>query len=234
VTEHWPICLTQPIIEGNAAYVTPVYLRQRFDGGTTNHFAYPLNTSYFGRQLRQPIGGEFGLSRSLISYLLEREWPDATLGYGIDIFMTMHALGSGFGVVQVPLGKKLHKSSLPKTSRIFPEVATSAFGVLRQYSMSEQIEDASPPGAIDDIEIQPSDSVARTDATSSAAASATRLLPVYDQWLGSSAAARRLREQILQPADRVLIKTDEWAELAAALHGARDTCVVGLRRQTTG
>src|SRR5262249_28728748 len=42
ITPDWIEALLGPVLRGEADYVTPLYLRHRFDGSTTNHFAYPM------------------------------------------------------------------------------------------------------------------------------------------------------------------------------------------------
>src|SRR5262245_35701527 len=85
VTPDWIEALLTPVLRGEADYVAPLYQRHRFDGSTTNHFAYPLMRGYFGIGVRQPIGGEFAFSAELIEHILGQPVDETTLGYGIDI-----------------------------------------------------------------------------------------------------------------------------------------------------
>ena len=139
ITPAWVEALLNPVLQGEADYVAPLYLRRRFEGATTNHFAYPILTAYFGQYLRQPIGGEFGLSGAFFDYLLKQPVNPEILGYGIDIFMSMHAVGGGFKAAQASLGHKVHSPSFAKRGRIFPEVVTSALTVARQNGGQDQI-----------------------------------------------------------------------------------------------
>ena len=45
-------------------YVAPYYLRHKFDGTITNNVVYPLTRALYGKRIRQPIGGDFGMSRA--------------------------------------------------------------------------------------------------------------------------------------------------------------------------
>lgn len=129
----WPQKMFQPILEGSAEYVTPIYERSRFEGSTTNHFAYPIIFGLLGGNVRQPIGGEFAFSGSLMSYWLGKPRAASDMKYGIDIFMTIHALEGGFECAAQTLGKKLHKPSFPKIKAMFREVADSAFQALLSH-----------------------------------------------------------------------------------------------------
>ena len=73
-------------------FVTPYYNRFKYDGTITNFLCYPVTTSLFGKDIRQPIGGDFGLSIELVEDLLDSpmwELPDVCR-FGIDIFETLN------------------------------------------------------------------------------------------------------------------------------------------------
>lgn len=131
----WIDRLLKPIIEEKADYVTPLYTRSRFEGSTTNHFAYPFIYTFFGKNIRQPIGGEFSFNRSFINYCLNKSLTTESEQYGIDIFLTTHALGGNFNVREVFLGQKFHKPSFPKIVPMFKQVFASAVQVLSSYEI---------------------------------------------------------------------------------------------------
>jgi hypothetical protein len=133
MTPEWPTNLLEPLMSRDADYVLPIYTRNRFEGSTTNHFAFPLLYGVYGAYLRQPIGGEFGISRKLMEYLLSREVIQTTTQYGIDMFMTCHAVAGGFLCQEVFLGRKLHKPSFPKIAPMFAQIASSALHVTCGY-----------------------------------------------------------------------------------------------------
>lgn len=86
---------------------------------------------------RQPIAGDFGLSIQLARYMTEQRWHDYAYGYGIDIFLTLHALCSGLKVTEIPLGKKVHKPSFNKMIPMFREVATSYYETVQELLTSK-------------------------------------------------------------------------------------------------
>ncbi len=111
-----------------ADFVIPNYSRHTIEGNTTNHFVYPLLFSLtLGNAPYQGIAGDFGLSIKFIKLLESLNWPDSAYGYGVDIFLTLQAIFKKMNVVELELGKKIHKPSFNKMIRIFKEVATSYY-----------------------------------------------------------------------------------------------------------
>ena len=133
VNEDWPRLLLQPLIKKKCDYVVPVYTRNRFEGSNTNHLTYPLIYAIFGVKIRQPIGGDFGLSKKLCKYLLKQPLIGSTLQYGIDIFMTCHAVGGGFKIAESYLGRKFHKQSFPKIIPMSKQILSSAIHTTKIY-----------------------------------------------------------------------------------------------------
>ncbi len=130
ITPEWIYSLITPILEGQD-YITPNYARNEYDGSITNHICYPLIYGLFGRKVRQPIGGDFSFSPKLADYWLKQKWHKTTYMYGIDIFMTMHALMGNFKIEQTNLGAKIHKPSAPKLGPMFSQVITTFFKFIK-------------------------------------------------------------------------------------------------------
>lgn len=119
------------LLLNDADYTIPTYSRNYQEGNTTNHFVYPLIGAHFsGKAPRQPISGDFGISRRFAKHLVEQQWHEYTWGYGIDIFMTLHALYGSFNVTEVLLSKKVHKPSFDKMIPMFTEVAASYYATM--------------------------------------------------------------------------------------------------------
>ena len=125
---EWVTKLLTPLLEQNVLYVTPVYERSRFEGSSTNHFAFPLVYALSGKIVRQPIAGDFAFSRKLANAICNNDLvnTESIQKYGIDIFMTLMAVGMEDRVVEVNLGKKLHAPSFNKLEFMFPQIAASA------------------------------------------------------------------------------------------------------------
>ena len=102
ITPEWIELLLEPVLEHGFDYVAPLYLRHKYDGTITNSIVYPLTRSLYGREVRQPIGGEFGFSGRLAShYLAQPVWETDVARFGIDIWMTTTALADGLPRVPV-------------------------------------------------------------------------------------------------------------------------------------
>lgn len=132
IVPEWIRDLVQPIRKGYD-YALPLYARHQFDGTITNHICYPLIYGLLGKDLRQPIGGEFGFSPRLIKHWLKQKWNSDTRQYGIDVFMTLHTLFSEFKICEVGLGTKVHKASSPKLGPMFTQVITTLFDILLSH-----------------------------------------------------------------------------------------------------
>lgn len=109
VRPQWIEHLGQPPIYGTADLVVPYYVRYKYDGIITNNLAYPLTRALYGVHLRQPIGGDYGVSAEFSRRLLEH--PLFPSRFGIDIFMTTVAAAEEVGIQEVLLGLKLHEST---------------------------------------------------------------------------------------------------------------------------
>ena len=80
----------------------------------TNTVTYPLTRALYGNRIRQPIGGDFGVSGDLVRHYLELDdWSEDISKFGIDIWMTTSALTGGFAVCQTRLGAKVHDPKDP-------------------------------------------------------------------------------------------------------------------------
>lgn len=139
ITKQWPKLLLQPLVKNKADFVAPIYTRNRYEGNTTNHFCLPLLYAWFGRKLNQPIGGDFAFNDRFVDYILKQQKNRSTFLYGIDIFLSTHALGGGFKIKEVYLGRKIHKPSFDKIVPMFQQVAATALFTLSKYKDKNNI-----------------------------------------------------------------------------------------------
>jgi glycosyltransferase involved in cell wall biosynthesis len=111
---EWIELLAGPILKGGFDFTSPLYARHKFDGTITNTVTYPLTRALYGLRIRQPIGGDFGVSGDLIAHYLEQDdWTPEVSKFGIDIWMTTNAIAGGFAVSQARLGAKVHDPKDP-------------------------------------------------------------------------------------------------------------------------
>lgn len=150
ITPEWIDLLVRPVLNASYDFVAPYYHRHKYDGTITNSIIYPLTRALYGKRIRQPIGGDFGVSHALLStYLARDDWETDVARYGIDIWMTTIAVAERFKVCQSFLGAKLHDAKDPGAdlSAMLQQVVGSVFGLMQHYqsvwqsvSASENVE----------------------------------------------------------------------------------------------
>ena len=136
ITPEWMQLLITPTLMGTG-FVAPYYNRRKYDGTITNFLCYPVTSSLFGKDVRQPIGGDFGLSIELVEDLLDSPmWELSDVcRFGIDIFETQTALAKGYKVKQALLGIKSHDAKDPSSqlAGMFRQVMNIMFTCIEQY-----------------------------------------------------------------------------------------------------
>ncbi len=136
ITPGWIGSLGGPIVEERYDFVTPHYLRYKYDGTITNAIAYPLTRALYGKRVRQPIGGDFGFSGKLAKVYSECDvWESDIARFGIDIWMTTLAINEEFRVCQACIGLKLHNNKDPGSDlgAMFHQVTGTLFDLMTQY-----------------------------------------------------------------------------------------------------
>jgi glycosyltransferase involved in cell wall biosynthesis len=136
ITPEWIDLLLRPILFAGYDFVSPYYHRHKYDGTITNSIVYPLTRALYGLRVRQPIGGDFGVSARLFTrYLRRDDWETDVARYGIDIWMTTIAIAEGFRVCQSFLGAKLHDTKDPGSdlSAMLEQVVGSVFMLMGEY-----------------------------------------------------------------------------------------------------
>jgi glucosylglycerate synthase len=141
ITPEWIQLLVQPVLEHGFDYVAPYYLRHKFDGTITNSIVYPLTTALYGVRIRQPIGGDFGVSGRLVTHYLDKDvWDSDVARYGIDVWMTTTAICDGFRVCQSFLGAKIHDAKDPGAdlSDMLVQVVGTVFSLMETHEANWQ------------------------------------------------------------------------------------------------
>jgi len=136
ITPEWIKYLAEPIIKHGYQYVAPLYARYKYDGTITNNIVYTLTRALYGKQIRQPIGGDFGFSNDLAKFYSDQNiWETDVARYGIDIWMTTLAITEGFRICQSRLGVKIHDPKDPSTAlgAMFREVVMTLFTLMSEY-----------------------------------------------------------------------------------------------------
>jgi len=136
IRPEWFELLLGPIVAEDFDFVAPMYLRHKFDGTITNSIVYPLTRALYGREVRQPIGGEFGFSGRLAGHYLKKPvWESNVARFGIDIWMTTTAIADGFKVCESFLGAKIHDPKDPGAdlADMLVQVVSAVFDLMETY-----------------------------------------------------------------------------------------------------
>ena len=138
VRPWWTELFLDSILNKGYDYLTPYYVRHKYDGTITNNIVYPIIYGLLGFDIRQPIGGDFGLSGNIVSHYGEKikNSPiENAYRFGIDIYLTTEAIAGGFNIGQVFLGAKIHDVKDPgKTlAPMFSQVTSTLFTQIWKY-----------------------------------------------------------------------------------------------------
>jgi glycosyltransferase involved in cell wall biosynthesis len=128
----WVRNIIDPVLNGYD-FVAPDYSRYKFDGTITNTIAYNLTRALYGVNIRQPIGGDFGMSRVMVNHCLDQDvWDTDIAKFGVDIWLTITAITGGFRICQAKLGAKIHGEKDPAADLgpMFREVVGTIFTLL--------------------------------------------------------------------------------------------------------
>jgi glycosyltransferase involved in cell wall biosynthesis len=136
ITSDWIRDLIEPVVDHGYQFVSPVYLRHKYDGTITNNIVYNLTRALYGKRLRQPIGGDFAFSRDVAKFYTEQDvWETDVARFGIDIWMTTTAITQGFKVCQSNLGVKIHDAKDPgrQLGPMFRQVVYILFSLMERF-----------------------------------------------------------------------------------------------------
>jgi glycosyltransferase involved in cell wall biosynthesis len=136
ITSDWIKYLIDPVLERGYQFVSPIYLRHKYDGTITNNIVYNLTRALYGKRIRQPIGGDFAFSRDVAKFSIEQDvWETDVARYGIDIWMTTNAITQGFRICQSNLGVKIHDAKDPghHLGPMFRQVIWTIFSLMERY-----------------------------------------------------------------------------------------------------
>jgi glycosyltransferase involved in cell wall biosynthesis len=151
ITPKWIRNLGEPLFE-DFGFVAPLYVRHKYDGTITNNVVYPLIRTFFGRRIRQPIGGDFAFSGKMAKIYAQSEyWDTLVAQFGIDVWMTTFALNEGMPICQSFMGRpKIHRAKDPAQSLgpMFYQVVGTIFNLMQPFFDAWKIVKWSKPTAI--------------------------------------------------------------------------------------
>ena len=227
ITPKWIFQLIQPVLADNVDFVTPLYSRHKYDATITNQLCFPLLYGKWGVAVRQPIGGEFAFSRKYISSALNElnqltDTQNSVLPYvdafGIDIFLTTHALRNQFSIHQSYLGQKLHRfREISTLKNMFSDVAAALLTQLAKEQTGE------PPKSysLDLLEATPA---FETDIVIDGETSKAHLMTEHSKLGNTALKIYQKLSSIAKPQSSpsttdvlLMINSDEWVRVLAYL-----------------
>ncbi len=139
ITPEWVKALADPVLSHGHDFVAPVYSRYKYDATITNNIAYNMTRALYGKRVRQPIGGDFGLSEKMVDFYYScgpEIWMTDIARFGIDIWMTTSAIVSDKSICQAYLGTKIHdvKDPLENLGPMFRQVVYPIFELMESNS----------------------------------------------------------------------------------------------------
>jgi glycosyltransferase involved in cell wall biosynthesis len=135
ITPDWIKYLIDPVLDKNYQFVAPVYVRHKYDGTITNNIVYNLTRALYGKRIRQPIGGDFAISRDVIKFYIDQDvWQTDVARFGVDIWMTTNVVTHGFRICQSNLGVKIHDAKDPAQhlAPMFRQVIWTVFSLMEE------------------------------------------------------------------------------------------------------
>lgn len=171
VSPVWIKNLCEPIFK-DFAYVSPLYVRHKYDGTVANNIAYPLTRCLYGRRVRQPTGGDCGFSAQMAGIFLKSSlWDEDVSQFGIDIWMSTLAVNEGLPICQAFLGKPKISTTKPRdpaldVGSMFRHMVITLFNLMRAFKDKWTVTKWSKPTAIfgfgiDEVEAPPALTVSK-------------------------------------------------------------------------
>ncbi len=139
VTPEWIQALVSPVRNQGYDFVAPIYARHPLDGPLVSQLVRPLVRAAYGLQFAEPQAAEFGCAGRFAADCLEQAvWETPLAQYGIDLWLTGHAVAREYRCCQAPLGPRTVApgSQRPGLAETFGQVVGSLFTLLEAQDAS--------------------------------------------------------------------------------------------------
>jgi hypothetical protein len=134
----WIGALAAPVLRQSFDLVTPLYDRHPLEAPLLSQLVRPVLRATFGREVQEPLIGEFGCSGRFAAACLARDVPGSGFSRpGVEIWLVAAALAGGFKPVQTFLGPRhVAPSTVPRPglSAIFPDYVGTLFAALGEHT----------------------------------------------------------------------------------------------------
>jgi hypothetical protein len=149
VTPAWIATLVGPVWKQSFDLVAPLYGRHPLEGVMLTQLVRPLMRATYGRQVDEPLLGEFGCSGRFAAYCMAQDgWDSTRIRDAIELWLTATACAGDFRVCQTFLGQRavVPGGQARRTLRdVFPLVVASLFECLDTQAPYWLTKEASEP-----------------------------------------------------------------------------------------
>lgn len=130
VTADWIDRLLSPLSEGYDL-VWPLYVRQKFEGAMNNGIVYPFTRALYGRNIRFPVGSDFGFSTRVAALALASGGNNGDRANSSSVALVARAIQSDLQICEARLGPRVvepRESGGPDVSSTLAQALTPVFG----------------------------------------------------------------------------------------------------------
>lgn len=219
ISPQWVKAMAEPVLNDGYDFVAPYYKRYKFDGTITNHIVYNLTRALYGYRIRQPIGGDFACSLSLVEKYLDHEVWETDVGkFGIDIWMTTMAMVESCKICQSHLGVKIHDEKDPAEALgpMFRQVVTTLFLLMEQnYDIWREVKQSRPVpiiGTEPNVEPEPFE-INADKLLEDFQLGISHFGPLWESIFGPEKFSELKRLASLKDATKVHLRADFWIRL---------------------
>lgn len=200
----WIDRLGRPLYEQRQDYVVPLYRRHRYEGTLATNLLYPLTRALYGKRLRYPSGGAYGLSGKFAADVTTLPtWRGAAIKYSVDSRLTTAALAGGYRVCHTCLGTRDQetKAGAIDLSVMLAQTVGGIFHSMEEYESSwEKIKESSEVPVYGEPESAPDPGPLHTGRMVSGFKQGLRdLLPLWELILARDTVAQILALDIQDP-----------------------------------
>lgn len=210
--------LLQPVLGGDADYVSPAYSHGMAEGTLTTNLLAPMARALYGGRIQQVVGGCAALSQGLVDRLLGADvWEGDLAEHGMEVWLPLEALVSGARLVEVHLGRKALDAGAapPDLSTILARTVGPFFRLMERYrAVWPEVRGSAPVARVGDA---PALHAGAGGAHADRMVHAFRLglkdlLPLWEQIMPEGTLARLYPMGLLAP-DEFRFPPDLWARV---------------------
>jgi hypothetical protein len=148
IRPDWLNALLDPVLRGEADFVSPAFSRAVSEGTLTTNLLAPLTRGLYGGGLQQVMGGCAAVAGTAFGSWLP---PGAEMGtehpHGTEIEITTAALAAGARIVEVHLGRKVAAPGglQPDLATILVRTVGTLFDLMERHEAAWISDDRHPP-----------------------------------------------------------------------------------------